>query len=207
MKGFLNELQSIAREIDKLPEKLAPFLVQAVRDNMKHGNFKANAPLTKSLKNGGAKPLFDSGKTYASIAAKTSNGLITVGTNEPHAPLINYGGVVKPKKAQSLTIPTTKQVKKTSDAKGVRKTLDQLKSKGWTILFRPSSVIGIAPAGAKAFGLKLKSNKDSTDGDAYLLFYRSKKITVPAREFMHLTDKQQLELMEMAQAQLMKVMQ
>ncbi len=206
MKGFFKALEAVAKEIDKLPDQLAPFVVQAVRDNMKNGKFKANAPLTKNLKNGGAKPLFDSGETYASITYKNSNGLIRVGTNKAHAPLINYGGVVKPKKAKSLMIPTTKQVKKVTDAKGIKKTLQSLENKDWHILWRASSVIGIAPPGAKGFGLKLKANKDKDqDGDAYLLFYRARKIKVPKREFMKLTDEQQLELMEMAQEQLAKV--
>lgn len=205
MKAFLNELKTIAAQIDKLPEQLAPFVTQAVRDNMKSGNFKANSPLTQSLKNGGAKPLFDSGETYASITSETSQGLIRTGTNKAHAPLINYGGVVKPKKAKSLMIPTTRQVKKTSDAKGIKKTLKALEDKGWHILWRPSSVIGIAPKGAKNFGLKLKGSKEH-DGTAYLLFYRARKITVPAREFMMLTDEQQLELMIMAEEMLAKVM-
>ncbi|MCY9855818.1 hypothetical protein [Vibrio mediterranei] len=207
MKAFLKALDDMQVRLSQLPDVIDPFAVQAVRDNIKNAPHKANAPLTKKLKNGGAKPLFDSGELYASITSEREGLNVIVGTNKVYAPLVNSGGLVKPKRARQLAIPTTLGVKRKSDALGVRALLKSLESQGWKIFYRPHSIIGRAPVGGKALGLKInsklnRSNKKANKGVAYVLFRRVPKVKVPGRQFMLLTDEQQTRLNAMAKAHL-----
>ncbi len=212
MKGFLDALHNTTKAIDGLPETLAPFGLQCVRDNMKNGTFKPNAPLTKNTKNAGAKPLFDSGETYASLTYQANDKEYRVGTNKAHAPLINDGGVIKAKRAQQLAIPVNKQVKKRTEVYGVRKTLEGLERQGWTIFYRPHAIMGRAPLGAKAFGQRIKAkanrNRKGTEkGVFYVLYIRTPQVKVAKREFMYLSPEQQQEQREMALEQMKAAIQ
>ncbi len=176
----------------------------AFGDNYRNGHFTPNKPLTKSLKNGGAKPLFDTGETFASLTYQVGDDAYTLGTPKLHAAMLNDGGIIKPLKSQKLTIPADRTIKKRVDAYGVRKTLEGLERQGWKIFWRPNSVIGRAPVGAKGIGRRIKTsmnknNKASDKGIAYVLFLRADKVTIPAREFMYLSEEQQREQAELAQ--------
>jgi phage gpG-like protein len=207
---FIKALKERERNVAKLNQKLAPLVVGFVQGNM-NGPFKPNAPLTKSLKNGGSRPLIDSGDTRASISSQPLGDGFEVGTNKPHARILNDGGTIKPKRSRKLAIPTTKQLKKRSDAWGVKKTLTWLESQGWRIFFRVNSIMGRAPPGAKGYGLKIKSKhnknarkkRDGTysegaKGVFYVLYYRSSGVKVPARRFMYLSDEQEKLLIKTA---------
>ncbi len=130
--SFIDALKARERNIAKLNKKLAPLVVTFVQQNM-NGPFKPNAPLTKSLKNSGSKPLINTGDTRASISSQPLDEGFEVGTNKPYARILNDGGTIKPKRSRKLAIPTTKQIKKRSDAWGVKKTLTWLESQGWRI--------------------------------------------------------------------------
>lgn len=209
MKEFLKALDNTQKIIDDLPNRLAPFGLQCVRDNYRNGDFVANSGLTKQTKNGGAKPLFDSGETYASLTYKTDVDEYEVGTNKIHAPLINDGGVVKPLSAQKLAIPADKKIKRRTEVYGVRKVIEGLERQGWKIFWRPSSVIGRAPVGAKGIGKKInarsnRNNSSTNKGVFYVLYFRVDKVKVPKREFMYMSDEQQREQAELAQQELKK---
>ncbi|MGR5240223.1 hypothetical protein ACPV36_04940 [Photobacterium damselae] len=208
---FLGELKKYEQQVKKVGATLAPLAVTFVQQNM-DGPFKPNAPLTKKLKNGGSKPLFNSGDTRASISSQQLKSGFEVGTNKPHARILNDGGEIKPKRSSKLAIPTTRQVKMRSDAWGVKKTLTWLEASGWKILFRPRSIVGRAPPGAKGFGLKIKTKrnknarkrKDGTyapeaKGVFYVLYYRSSGTKVPARPFMYLNKDQEKLMVKTAQ--------
>lgn len=207
---FLTELRQYEQRINRVNASLAPLAVTFVQQNM-DGPFKPNASLTKKLKNGGSKPLFNTGDTRASISYQKFNGGFEVGTNKPHARMLNDGGTIKPKRSSKLAIPTTKQVKMRSDAWGVRKTIKWLESNGWKIFFRPRSIMGRAPPGGRAFGLKIKGKnnksarkkKDGTyaegaKGVFYVLYYRSSGTKIPARPFMYLKPEQEQQLLDTA---------
>lgn len=210
--SFLKALKEREQNIAKLNTKLAPLVVTFVQMNM-NGPFKPNSALTKSLKNGGSKPLMNTGDTKASISYQALGDGFEVGTNKPYARILNDGGTIKPKRSRKLAIPTTRQLKQRSDAWGVKKTLTWLKGQGWRIFFRVNSIMGRAPPGAKGFGLKVKSKhnknarkrKDGTysegaKGVFYVLYYRSAGIKIPARRFMYLSDEQETQLISTAEA-------
>ncbi len=208
-EAFKRALKGMSQRLPKLAEQLAPLGVTCVQLNM-DGPFVPNAPLTKSLKNGGAKPLFDSGETRASITYVADSQGFAVGSPLVHTPLINYGGTLKAKRAKSLVIPATRAIKRKSQALGIKRYLEQLKDAGWRIVWRPKAVLGSAPVGAGAQGIRLKA-KPKADGTPkktrktgqraaprrlFLLFYRKESITVPAREFMVLHEDQQRLLLD-----------
>lgn len=198
---FNARLQQMSQTLAKLPALLAPLAVTCVQTNM-DGPFTANAALTQSLKNRGAKPLFDTGETRASLTYTTEPGRFTVGSPLPHTPLINNGGTLVAKKAKSLMVPSTRGLKRKAKAMGIKGLLGSLESMGWRIVWRPKAVLGVPPDGASVQGLPLKPKKQDGKQKARrlcLLFYRLEKIDVPKREFMVLHKEQQALLLKEAQ--------
>lgn len=204
--GFNSRLQQMSQVMTRLPELLAPLAVTCVQTNM-DGPFTANAALTTSLKNKGAKPLFETGETRASITYRTESGAFTVGSPLPHAPLINNGGTLVPKKAKSLLVPSTRGLKRKAKAMGIRGLLSSLEDSGWRIVWRPKAVLGVPPEGGSVQGLPLKPKQEEGEEEGEgkqkarrlcLLFYRLEKIDVPKREFMVLHEEQQALLLEEA---------
>lgn len=201
INDFVARLRSMGAVIKTFPQKLAPLAVTCVQLNM-DGPFTPNAALTQSTKNKGAKPLFDTGETRASITYTADEKSFTVGSPLPHTPLINSGGSVVPKKAKSLLVPSTKGLKRKTKAMGIRRVLDDLKDAGWRIVWCPKSVLGVPPAGATIQGLPLKTKPKKKGVKAVricLLYYRLDRIDVPKREFMVLHPEQQELLQKEAQ--------
>ncbi|NOU49972.1 hypothetical protein HG263_05405 [Pseudoalteromonas sp. JBTF-M23] len=192
----MSSLHKFERLAHGLPEALGPLVVAGVQQVISDFSEPGNSALTRRLK-GNKGPLKDTGELRASIAYTTRNDSLLVGTNKAHAPLLNNGGVIKPKTAKMLTIPATRQVKLQTNIRGVRGFLSSLESRGWSIVWRGGSVLGTPPVGQKGIGLKLPAKLDKNgkkQRPAYLLFYRKKQVVVPARRFMRLTKAQKLEL-------------
>ena len=66
-------------------------------------------PLKYPRPRGGDKPLMDTGRLMNSVTGRADATGVTVGTAHPAAALMQYGGVVRPKKARHLAIPLTKE--------------------------------------------------------------------------------------------------
>lgn len=199
---FKKELSAMTKRIDSLNSALAPVAVGMVQDNMTNGNYADNAPLTKSLKNEGSRPLINTGETRASITFKLVGDGFVIGTNKKYAPILNAGGTITAKNARMLMLPATKDVKKRMDAWGVKQTLSWLENSGWKLFWRPGALIGQAPKGARAFGkpisLKLKGKAKQKRHSFYLICYRKKSINIPKREFMQITTEQMKTLKALA---------
>lgn len=206
--AFNAKLKLMARQIESVNKALAPMAVTMVQQNMSDPSFVDNAPLTKATKNNGAKPLFNTGVTRASMNYQLqADGGFIVGTNQPHAPLINYGGVVRPKKAKSLMLPSSRDVKKRTDAWGVKKVIGWLEAAGWRLFWRPGALIAEAPAGARPFGVKIvtrKKKRGIRPRNFFLIYYRKRELKVPAREFMKLSPEQVGQLMKAARQHVTK---
>lgn len=56
---------------------------------------------------GNAKPLMNLGLLRGSITGRETENTIAIGTALPQAPLMHFGGVVRPKKGRFLSIPLT----------------------------------------------------------------------------------------------------
>lgn len=202
LKAFKTAIKEASVRISELSNELAPVAVGMVQDNMRRGSYTPNAPLTRELKNGGARPLIATGETRASITYKVREDGFVIGTNKKHARLINDGGTVTAKKARKLILPATKDVKKRVDAWGVRKVIEWLEDSGWTLFWRPGALIGKAPDKVRKFGkpitVRTKGKKAQSRHQFFVIFWRKKSITVPERRFMMLTDAQQSTLLKLA---------
>lgn len=199
MKRFLDSLKKFETAAEGLLETIGPLVSAGVQQVITDFDKPGNAPLTKRLK-GNKGPLKDSGELRASITYLVKKGgkndSLVVGTKLAHAPLLNFGGTITAKSARMLTIPATREVKLHTNTKGVRGFLQMLEGRGWSIAWRGGSVLGTPPLGLKGMGVKLAAKV--VDGKkqkpAYLLYYRKKSVTIPARRFMRLTKENKKEL-------------
>ena len=184
---FLNRLKERINQV--LPE-IAPEVRDFVVEHIKEGGIpsKPNAPLTIQVKKS-SKPLLDRGILRGSISYKIENGKLIVGTNLIYAPIQHYGGVIKPKKAKTLTLPTTRKVRRLVETKGVKGFIRKLEEEGYRIVWRPKAVIAIPPSTKKRkrkpkYGLPLKN------GNGELVLIRKKEVKIPARPYMLLTNEE-----------------
>jgi phage gpG-like protein len=207
MKRFLDSLNKFDKAASGLLEAIGPLVSAGVQQVITDFDKPGNAPLTKQLK-GSKGPLKDSGELRASITHRIKkdgkNDSLVVGTNLAHAPLLNFGGTITAKSARMLTIPATREVKLHTNTKGVKGFLTLLEGRGWSIAWRGGSVLGTPPLGQKGMGLKLTAKV--VDGKkqkpAYLLYYRKKSVTIPARRFMRLTKENKKELRQFIREQM-----
>jgi len=177
---FLSKINKFGENIQKLPEAIKPFVVAEVQKNIDNSYIR-NAPLTLRLK-GNKPPLRNTGHLRASITGKVKEEKVIVGTNLKYAPVLHFGGEIKPKKAKKLAIPANKKIKKMVDLIGVKGVLEHLEKQGWKIVFKEKSILGVPPKGKPV-----------------VLFVRKKKVKIPERPFMELTDEQVNELYKLAE--------
>ena len=177
---FLSNIDRFSENAKKLPEAIKPFVIAEVQKNIDNSDVR-NAPLTLRLK-GNKPPLRNAGHLRASITGKVKEGKVIVGTNLKYAPILHFGGEIKPKKAKKLAIPANKKIKKMVDLVGVKGVLENLEKQGWKIFFREKSIMGKPPKGKPV-----------------VLFIRRKKVKIPERPFMELTDEQVNELYQLAE--------
>jgi phage gpG-like protein len=116
-------------------------------------------PLKFSRPGGGNQPLRDTGRLEASFTATADANGWTVSTTHPGAKLLNSGGVVRPKKGKFLAIPLTKEAKRAGSPR-------RLKGTPKTPLF---------------------ARKKNGRWVGHFLLVR--KVTLPAREFMGVSDR------------------
>lgn len=77
-------------------------------------------PLKYARPRGGDKPLLDTGRLMNSITGRVEATAVVVGTAHPAAPLAQFGGVVRPKKAKALAIPLTKEAVRAGSPRRMR---------------------------------------------------------------------------------------
>jgi phage gpG-like protein len=142
------------------------------------GNWAANAPLTRNVKRGD-NPLKDSGALRNSMTFTTEPDAVLVGTNLGYARMVHDGGTITPKKAKSLAIPATAQTRTFMRRYGAtpRACIDGMKAAGF-------SVWTSSNRGAVLYASPAMRKNETFD----LLFILRKKVTVPARPFLSLTD-------------------
>jgi len=177
---FLSKLDKFGENIQKLPETIKPFVVAEIQKNIDNSDVR-NTPITLKLK-GNKPPLRNTGHLRASITGKVKERKVIVGTNLKYAPILHFGGEIKPKKAKKLAIPANKKIKKMVDLVGVKGVLQTLEKQGWKIHFRKKSIVGTPPKGKPV-----------------VLFIRKKKVKIPERPFMELSDEQVNQLYELAE--------
>ncbi len=199
-----------ARAADGLARELAPYLTRDIQNRIRHWSQPPNAPLTQQLK-GRNNPLVNTGELRASITHKVQGSQMIIGTNKVYAPLVHNGGVIRPKKADTLMIPATRKIRRLVDIRGVRGTINFFKeSLGADLHWTPKSLIGSGGVNLRDYGVKLTQQFDDAGNalpQGYLLFVRKRAVTVPARPFLRLTRAQRQALIGQVRTKLRKTLQ
>lgn len=175
LSSLINKFVKNAKELSK---NLLPFVIAEVQKNIDKQDLK-NSPITLKLK-GSKPPLRDTGHLKASITGKATQYNIIVGTNLKHAPILHYGGQIKPRKAKKLVIPADKSIKNMTALVGVKGVIESYKEQGYEVIFLKKSIV---------------ANKK---GKTKILYIRKDKVEIPSRPFMELSKNQVENLKELA---------
>ncbi len=135
-----------------------------------------NSPLTKQLK-GNSKPLQDTGLLMASINHRATDRQVVVGTNKVGARILHEGGAIRPKKAKSLAIPASKATLRMMRRYGSspKQCIEGMKKNGWSVYSSKSG--------------KTLMARHKLDKISMRLFYLRKSVTIPARPYLTITQK------------------
>ena len=201
LKAFIKKIESLQCPQQRIINHVQPFLESTVQQNITDpvSPHVPNAPLTMTIK-GSKHELTDTGELRASIKSMATENDIIVGSQLKKAPVLHFGAKIKPKKAQKLALPATRNVAKMTDLRNVKGTLDFLKNSGWKIFFKDKYIGGIKPIGGKALGLKSKyyDKKSKKNKPFYILYIRKEEVTIPPRPFLFLNNNQINELKQIA---------
>lgn len=167
-----------AKPTAPLMKQISLYALSKMQKRIESNIQPVNKPLTAELKKG-ANTLRDTGNLRASLHARHSDVSATVATNVPYARIHNKGGVITPKNAKYLVIPAIREFARKARILGVRKTIEDYESKGYSF-FRPYKRGG----GARSNVIMFQKGKK---GKPRVAFYLMKKVTIPKREFMYLT--------------------
>ncbi len=172
--GLLDDLAKGLDAVEPL-HKVGRRTVSMVQKKIHRGKFKANASLTKKIKQG-SNPLSDNGGLKSSITYRLGGKNIFVGTNHKGAVINNYGGTIKAKKSW-LFIPASSYTRTLFRRYGwsVKEVCNGLRRDGYS-LWRQGRVVFYRKKGKGSS--KLKPN---------MLFILKKSVRIPKREFMTLT--------------------
>jgi phage gpG-like protein len=123
------------------------------------------------VRGGSGPPLRDTGVLRASFTSTFDETTLTVGTAQPQAPLMQFGGIVRPKKGKFLAIPMTKQALRAGSPRNMQ-----------GLRFRMN------PGGNSGAMMRGRTTQ----------FLLVKKTTVPARPFMGFSDQWKADFADMA---------
>ena len=161
--------------------KAGAMAVEYIRSHITHGNFSPLSPVTAAYR-GAGKPLQDTRVMLQSITYQvTGANTVTVGTTAVQARLMNDGGVVTAKKKWLFIPGPGMRGWMRKYGPGIGAVLDAIKARD-NYVFRKGRTI--------CYRAKHKRAKDK------VAFYLCHQITVPARPFFYLTDKEVNKIME-----------
>lgn len=154
-------------------EDIGQYMVSSTQRKIKTGIEPINSPLTRAWKKGGLQ-LRDTGRLMSSISHKADEHSVTIGTNVIYGRIQQLGGIIRPKKAKKLWIPSGWQTRKL------------MRRFGHT----PSAVM----KGMKAAGYKLWQSKSGKAMLAskekgkkpFVVFVLKDKVEIPARRYLNI---------------------
>lgn len=173
---------------DQFPEELRTalgwYLVRSIRRKMADGNGPALSGLTKQNRRGDkANALQDTGRLRRSIVFESQPNGVEVGSNVIYAPIHQFGGWIRPVRAQKLAIPATPTAARWADALGVRGALDAFRRNWGPISFGPGAIF--------------------CDGEP--VFWRLDEVRIPKREYLYIDKARQKKVEEIIENFLRKL--
>jgi phage gpG-like protein len=190
LQGFDDLFRKVAKEINYRPllETIRQDVIYKARSNFQEGRSPDGtpwAPLKRPRVNskGNDLPLRDTGIFQASVTSPGSPGNVNTlddrkleyGTNLDYSQIHQYGGIITPKVAKLLAIPATKEAKSIGSPRN------------W-------------PDGELKFLFGKKGGTGAgvaKDLKGQIQYYFAKKVTIPARPYLGVTDEDKSEWAEM----------
>jgi phage gpG-like protein len=154
--------------------------------------------------NGGAMPLRDTGVLMNANSSVIDGAKLTVFNNLDYARLQNSGGTIVPVRGKFLTIPATREAKRTGSPRQFPRPLRAIVFKGGMSGLLVEKNPRKAKGDGKSDRKKAKQTKSKTKkgiqrdkgrgivngkfNDAVVQYYLTKHVEVPKREFMYLSE-------------------
>ncbi len=182
-------------------QRAADHMAGSTVRKINNGIGPANAPLTVVVKKG-SKTLRDRGDLMASIAARATSSEASVGTNKVYARIQHFGGTIKARK-KWLFIPASSETRKLQRKYGfaVGELIRRMKSDGYNIWFQTNKTKGVVMAEKKLKRYK-RDNAGKKIHKAFVLFILKKEVTIPARPFLTIDDRDREVIMNIARNEL-----
>ncbi|ENU56860.1 phage virion morphogenesis protein [Acinetobacter guillouiae] len=108
LQEFMRRVVDRVEDPSGLWQDISDILEFNVQQRIRTGIGTDNKPWKKSwrAKVQGGQTLRDTGRLHNSIIAKVQGNTISVGTNVKYAPILHFGGTIKPKSGKYLTFKT-----------------------------------------------------------------------------------------------------
>jgi len=167
-----------AGQIGALPKAfshVASYLRSQADKRIKNGVPPPNSPLTARVKQGN-QTLRDSGALMRSLASHSGSLWADCSTNAKYAQILQHGGTIKAK-GKALYIPAgpeTRRLMKRYGAQTPGALIAAMEADGYTFFYTPLTRVFCA--------VKKK-------GKPFALFVTRKSVTIPARPFLHIDEK------------------
>jgi phage gpG-like protein len=190
---------------DGIPETMkraSEYLRSSADRRIKSGVRPANSPLTIKIKRGD-QTLRDSGDLAGSIASHSGATWADASTNKKQARLLQEGGTIRPKNARALWIPAgpmTRTLMKRYGAQRPGELIKAMKADGYGFFVTPLSKVFCAYKKGRA----LKNGGTGKDGKASALFIIRSSVTIPARPFIYIDDRDEQFLTGLVRRGIMK---
>lgn len=162
-----------AGSLEPAMRKISKYLVSSATRKINSGIPPENAPLTQEVKQGN-KTLRDNGQLMASIAPQNGREWASAQTNLRYAKIQQEGGTIQGK-GKGLWIPAsakTRSLMRRYNAQMPGELIQSMKGDGYSF-FRTG----------KVFCARKKN------GEPFALFIIKQSVTIPARPFMHIDEK------------------
>jgi len=175
-------------------KKASLYLQSSADRKIKEGVPPPNSPLSAKVKQG-SQTLRDTGDLMRSIAPHSGETWADASTDKPYAKILQEGGTIKPKKARSLWIPAgpeTRRLMKTYGALSPASLIEAMKADGYSFFKTPLSKVFCAVKGKR--------------GKPFALFIIRSSVTIPARPFLYIDDKDEAYLLKLLQDGVMKAL-
>jgi phage gpG-like protein len=168
-------------------QKAAQYLQSSADRKIRSGVPPANSPLTAAVKRG-SQTLRDSNSMARGIAPHHGATWADASTRAKQAKILQYGGTITAKRAKALFIPAgpmTRTLMKQYGALTPGDLIKSMKADGYDGFYTPLSKVYCMYKKGRA----LKNGGTGKGGKPFALFIVRRSVTIPARPFLYIDDK------------------
>lgn len=176
-----------------LAKKLSVVMVADIKGRFQSGTAPDGTPWPpiEGRLRGGTKPLLDQGILRSSIWGRPETDGATAGTSDKRAPLLHFGGTVRPKTAQFLAVPLTREAQNTGSPRNFPRPLFFVQSRRGNLIMAENPLLaGSGHGKQKKRKLnqyeKLLAKRFEVEGGGHLIpqYALLKSVTIPPRPFV-----------------------